>query len=698
MLKNIKTLNEFDGADLLKQAGIPVVENILVNDYPEAARAADHLGFPVALKICSEHVPHKTEQGGVILNITDSSGLNKAVREMKKQFADIPHALLLQKMASPGTELILGARRDGVFGPVVLVGLGGIFTEIFRDTAIELAPVDEKEASVMLRRLKGSKLLDGYRSQKPLDVAVIARAVAALSRLISERPDIFEVDVNPFIAYPEGAVAVDALVRLDGNPLMSHQKRPDPKTVAPFFNPSSIAVIGASRSPGKGGNIILRNLQKAGFQGAIHPINPTVKEILGLPAYARVSDVPTPVDLAMVVIPKAAVPEALDDCAAKGVRNIILSTGGYSDMGEEGAQEQKNIIEKAHRAGIRIMGPNSIGTLNPSAGMATSIVGLDPIKAGGVSIIGQSGVFSSGWARWIADTKPFGLAKVSCIGNKGDIHESDLLDYLTDDPETTTIGMYLEGVVDGRRFIKAAEKACKRKPVVVMKAGRSAAGAAAIASHTGSLAGSDAVFDAVCRRTGLLRTHNPEAFFDTLSAFEKLPLPRGNRMGVFSITGMGCVATTDAAEEYGIALPELTSNTLKKLGEVIPSWAPVRNPIDTWSAIEQHGSKKTMSHIARCMMDQKDIDALLIIMVLMPESMFDIPEAFAEIFSHHPEKPVLACYYGGTAREIAHIHEGFDALNVPCYPTPERALLSFAKMVEYARYRGIIHKKIPCPS
>jgi len=149
--------------------------------------------------------------------------------------------------------------------------------------------------------------------------------------------------------------------------------------------------------------------------------------------------------------------------------------------------------------------------------------------------------------------------------------------------------------------------------VVVMKAGRSEAGAVAVASHTGSLTGSDAVFDAVCRRTGLVRTHNPEAFFDTLSAFEKLPLPRGNRMGVFSITGMGCVAATDAAEECGIVLPELNAATLRKLGEVMPSWAPVRNPIDTWSAIEQHGSKKTSAHIASCLLDQKDIDALLII-------------------------------------------------------------------------------------
>lgn len=690
---NITTLNEFEGTVLLKQSGIPVMDGVLANHDEEIQAAAGRLGFPVALKICSEAIPHKTDRGGVALNITEASSLDKIFQEMRKKFSDVPHAFLVQKMARPGTELILGARRDPVFGPVVLAGIGGIFTEIFRDTAIDLSPVDIASARAMLKRLKGASLLEGYRSQKPLDVDAVAHAVSALSRLISERPDILEIDVNPFIVYPDGAVAVDALIRLDKSHPKTSRKHPEPETAAPFFNPSSIAVIGASRSPGKGGNIILRNLQKAGFQGAIHPINPTVKEILGMRSYARVVDVPTPIDLAMIVIPKTAVPEALQDCEAKGVTNIILSTGGYSDAGRAGAEEQKVIIEQARKAGIRIMGPNSIGTLNPSAGMATSIVGLEPIKAGGVSIIGQSGVFSSGWARWIADTRPFGVAKVACIGNKGDINESDLLEYLTDDTATLTVGMYLEGIVDGKRFIRAADKACKRKPVVVMKAGRSEAGAAAVASHTGSLAGSDAVFDAVCRKTGLVRTHNPEAFFDTLSAFEKLPLPKGNRMGVFSITGMGCVAATDAAEEYGIVLPELNPATLKKLAEVIPAWAPVRNPIDTWSAIEQHGSRKTATHIARCMLDQKDIDALLIILVLMPESMFDIRDAFAEIFSKHPDKPVFAGYYGGTAREMAHIHEGFAALGVPCYPTPERAMFAFGRMVEYARHRGMISRQ-----
>ena len=687
--RNVYAMSEYEGALLLKEWGIPVVDQAISSDEHQAADAAVRLGFPVALKVCSAEVLHKTDRGGVVLNITGRTALIKAARDIMTRFRGVNPKLLVQRMAGPGVEIILGAKRDPVFGPVVLAGIGGVFTEIFRDTVIEIAPVSRKTARSMLMRLKGAALLSGYRSTEPVDVDAVAAALSSLSSLITRRSDIIEVDINPLIARRDGALAVDALVCRDGKPRAARVKARTPENaVDPFFNPGSIAVIGASKSPGKGGNIVLRNLLRAGFQGRIYPINPTAAEILGMKAYPRVSDVPGPVDLAVVVIPKAGVPDALADCTAKGIRNIILSMGGYSDIGESGLVEQNELVAQARRAGIRIMGPNSIGTLNPRAGLATSFVSLERIRPGGVSLIGQSGVLASGWGRWIADHKPFGLAKVACIGNRGDINESDFLEYLADDGQTTAIGMYLEGVADGARFVRAAAGACLKKPVIVEKSGRSEAGAAAVASHTGSLAGSDAVFDAVCRKTGLVRVHDSEDLFDALSAFESLPLPRSNRMGVLSFTGMGCVVITDAAEELGIEFPALKPATMKKLREVMPGWAPMRNPVDIWSAVEQHGSKKTMSHIARSLLEQKDIDALLITFVLMPESIFDIKEAFADIIRAHPRKPVLVSYYGGTRKETAHLHEGFLPLGVPTYPSPERALRAFSRMVQYARFKN----------
>ncbi|HHO76178.1 MAG TPA: hypothetical protein ENN05_07085, partial [Deltaproteobacteria bacterium] len=633
----ISAMNEYEGGLLLRQWGIPVIEGMLVSDCAQAKQAAKEMGYPVAVKICSHEILHKTDKGGVELNIGNSRDLESAVANMLLRFAGTDHALIVQKMAPRGVELILGARQDPVFGPIVLAGIGGIFTEILKDTVIDLAPVGIKAAHSMIRRLKGFALLNGYRSLPRADVAAAAQALSALSRLITKRRDICEIDINPFIAHPHAGVAVDALVRTNGRARASTRRFPHKSTVDAFFNPSAMALIGASKNRGKGGNIILRNMIKAGFQGRIYPINPSAQEIMGMKAYPGIADVPEKVDLAMIVIPKTALSQAIADCAAKGITNIIVSTGGYSDIGETGKAEQEDLVKQARSAGVRLMGPNSIGTLNPHAGLSTSIVGLEPIRPGGVSLIGQSGVFSSGWGRWIADFKPFGLAKVACIGNKGDINESDLLEYLADDDRTTTIGMYLEGIVHGPRFVRAASRACRRKPVVVMKSGRSEAGAAAIASHTGSLAGSDEVFNMVCRKTGMVRVHDSEAFFDTLSAFESLRLPRGNRMGVVSISGMGCVVTTDAASEHGIDLPLLKPRTVTRLREVMPAWAPLRNPVDIWSAVEQHGSIRTMNHIARCLLDQRDIDALLISFVLMPESIFNIEEAFGGLIQQYPD-------------------------------------------------------------
>ena len=392
--QSIRALNEYEGKLILAQWGIPVIAEAVAAQEGEAVRHAERLGYPVALKVCSEAVLHKTEKGGVILNITDTTALNRSLRDIETRFKDTPHSLLVQKMASPGIELILGARRDPVFGPVVLAGIGGVFTEVFRDTALEITPVGAGVARAMLDRLRGSALLKGFRGQAAADHAVVVNAIVCLSQMMVKRSDILEVDINPFIVHAGGAVAVDALVRISSKPESGSRAFPEPATMDPFFNPRSLALIGASRSHGKGGNIILRNIMKAGFKGVIHPINPSGHDILGLKTHENIRDIGGAVDLAMIVIPKNAVREALEDCAAKGVKAVILSTGGYSDIGDEGALEQKGLVEMARRSGMRLMGPNSIGTIHPAAGLSTSIVGLEPIAPGGVSLIGQSGVFS----------------------------------------------------------------------------------------------------------------------------------------------------------------------------------------------------------------------------------------------------------------------------------------------------------------
>jgi acetate---CoA ligase (ADP-forming) len=684
----IRSLDEFAGKALLAGFGLPVVAEEAVDSPGSAVAAAERLGLPVALKVCSDALLHKSDAGGVVLGLADLLSVEREARRLGSDFAGLPHRLLVQAMAPPGVELIVGVRRDPTFGPVVLVGIGGILAEVLQDTVLELAPVDEGVARSMLHRLRGAPLLCGVRGQPAVDLDAAARAVVALSRLAVERPDVVEAEVNPLIVHLGGAVAVDALVRLDdATAALAPQPRPASDTLDVFFNPRGLALVGASRSPGKGGYIILSNLLRAGFDGDLVPVNPAGGELLGLSVCPSAGAIEGDVDLAMMIVPRQVVPEALDQLADRGVKGVILSTAGYADIGAEGRVAQEALAARARARGVRLMGPNSIGTINPRAGLATSIVTLEPMEAGGVSMVGQTGVFSAGWARWIGDRRPFGVAKVACIGNKADVDETDLLDYLADDDATSTVGMYLEGIADGPRFVEVATRAAARKPVVVLKGGRSEAGAAATASHTGSLATSDGVFDAVCRRAGVVRVGDAEQLFDALAAFEALPLPNGNRLGVLSITGQGCVASSDAAEELGLEIPPLAPETRSRLLEVVPAWAPLRNPVDTWSAVEQHGASRTMGHICRCLLGQEDIDAVVVIFVLMPESDFDIAGTFGPILAE-TDKPVLAAYLGGSDDEIRRLEQGFRALGVPAYPTPERALRAFAAVSRYAAVVG----------
>lgn len=678
----IRDLDEHEGKALLAGWGVPAVRETLVSSEDEAWAAARDLGLPVALKFCSADVHHKSDRGGVALDLGDEGAVRRAARDLLARFEGLAGSLLVQRMAPAGVEIVVGVRRDPVFGPVVLVGLGGIFAEILADTSIELAPVDEETAASMIGRLRGAPLLRGARGRPPVDVGAAAAAVAAMSRFAASRPDVLEAEVNPLVVHPLGAVAVDALVRLDLQAEPEHSEpRPPRETLDVFFDPSGMALVGASRTPGKGGWIVLSNMQRAGFLGEIVPVNPAGGEILGLPVCESAADLPGSPDLAMVMIPRAAVPEAIDQLASRGVRGVILSTAGYADVGSEGREAQEALARQVRARGMRLMGPNSIGTIHPRAGVATSIVTLDRIEPGGVSMIGQTGVFSAGWARWIGDQRPFGVAKVACIGNKADVDEADLLDWLGGDPETTAIGLYVEGVRDGERFVRVATDACRRKPVVVLKGGRSAAGAEATASHTGSLASSDAVWGAVCRRTGLLPAADAEAMFDALAALEKLPPPPGNRVGVLSITGHGCVASSDAAEDLGLVLPPLAEATRRRLAEVIPPWAPLRNPVDTWSAVEQHGTPRTMAHVCSCLLGQDDIDAVVAIFVLMPESDADVEAMLGPCVRERPDKPVLGVHLGGSDEEVRRFQRGFARIGVPTYPSPERALRALAAMV-----------------
>ncbi len=455
-----------------------------------------------------------------------------------------------------------------------------------------------------------------------------------------------------------------------------------------FFCPGSIAVVGASRTPGKAGNTIVRNILEFGFTGDLYPVNPGCEEILGLTSYSSLGELPGPVDLVIGVLPRRQTLGLVSECARIGAGNLIIPAAGFSDVGDEGRALERQVMEAARSAGIRVMGPNSIGTVCTTCGIATPIVTLDRMRPGGVSLFGQTGMLASGFARWIQTSEHFGINKLACLGNKADLDENDLLEYLATDEGTRVIGFYTEGVRDGRRFAAALRAAAEAKPVLVLKSGRTAGGRKAIASHTGALAGSDEVYSGLIEQCGARRVADFEELFDCAKAFEWQPLPAGDGVGIVSITGLGCVLAADTASRYGLLFPAPAPRTVESMRAALPDWVPAANPADIWAAIEARGPQEAYGVVASALADDPWVHSLIAIFTLIPESSLDVMELFGPLAEAHPEKPLAAVLMSGDAAMYAEWKRTLEGNGIPAYHSPERALRALGALRNRSRWKG----------
>lgn len=681
----MQVLREAEAKRLLREAGVPVPEGVELRSVADARRAAEDLGYPLVCKVSRDGLVHKTEADGVVLGVGDDETLAAVVARLLTLAGD-DGGVLVERQAGPGVELLVGIRRDAVFGPLVVVGMGGIYAEVLRDTAVRLCPVSPKDAEAALRELRGAPLLLGARGRPPVDLASLADLVARLSRWALARTDVVEVDLNPVIANADGVVAVDATVWL-GEP-ESAAPEPDLPTVETFFSPRSVAVVGASADPRKAGNIILENLRRFGFPGRIVPVHPSAENILGMPAYPSLAAIPEPADLAVVVVPRDHLAQVVDDAATAGTRHLIVATAGFADRGADGLEDQRDLLARAAAAGVRIMGPNSIGVVNAHTGLATSITTLRTLPPGPVALFGQTGTFASGYANQFATRRWPRIGKIACIGNKGGVDDADLLRYFAADADTSTIGIYTEGV--GRRaFLDALREVEGCKPVVILRAGRTEEGRAAVAGHTGSLTGNNATYDAAFRATGAIAVDDVDDLLLTLDAFDRLPLPGGKRAAVVSITGIGCVLASDAAAEQGINLPQPGEDTLTAVRRWIPSWAPARNPYDIWSAIEKHGPGEAYSGIAGTVVADPDIDALLLVFVLIDESELDPASLVRHVRARAPDKPVFATFFGGAEEQLQGWTRTLQSAGALVTPTPAAAFRVLGRLADHAARRHL---------
>lgn len=453
-----------------------------------------------------------------------------------------------------------------------------------------------------------------------------------------------------------------------------------------FFEPKSVAVIGASDTPPKGGYHVMNNLINYGFKGKIFPVNPGKKEILGCTVYRSIKELPEAAELAVIVIPRDGVLQALRECADKGIQSIIISSGGFSDADDEKGKEMaRQVSELVRQLGLKIMGPNSLGVIDLSSGLNTTFGPLGVVKKGDIALLGQTGLFATGFIRWIHSGQYFGLSKVVSLGNKSDIDESDVLEYVANDSDTRVIAMYLEGVRDGKRFYKLAAEISKSKPIIVIKSGRTERGRRSMLSHTGTLAGDDNVFNALCKQAGIIRVYSFQKLFDLSKAFSYLSLPLDNNIAIISGSGASGVIGSEYAAERGLELPEFNENTVRKLKGIFPEWAPVKNPLDIWVAIEMVGYNQTIPTCLNAVADDPRISSI-VLAIAAPFMEFDLAGIVENVRRKYPQKCLVVCFVSGSNDIAQKNFAELEKARIPCYFWMENAISVISKLCQYRDY------------
>lgn len=575
-------LYEYEGSEIISSSGLSTPKSIIAETKEEVKLAAKNIGFPVALKIISPQILHKSDVGGVILGLKSEKEVRDGYIEIiEKVRSTNPDAeirgMIVQQMAPPSTEIIIGAMRDSQFGPTIMFGIGGILTEIIDDVSFKIAPLTVSDAENMLEEIESKAILEGARGRPKVDFSAIKEILMIVSDIMMRHMKIEAIDLNPVLIYEEEAVIVDARFILGEEEVIESRALPVGDGLKVLLEPRSVAVIGASSNVDKIGYKILKNIVDAGFEGNIYPVNPRGGEILGLRAYPSVLDVPGEVEVVIVVIPARFVASVIEECVRKKVKSAIIISSGFRDVGPKGAELEKEILEIAREGGLRVIGPNCQGVCNPILGFCATWPMISDV--GDVAVISQSGSIALEVPNFLAKNQ-LGYSKTIALGNKSDVDEADLISMLAEDMQTNVITLYTEGMRDGRRFMDAIKRASRHKPVLVLKGGKSEAGKRAVLAHTGSLAGSNKVFEAAVRQSGGLCMKNLEELCDAAKAFSTMPTPKGNRLIVITSSGGAGILSSDACESAGLVLTKLSESTQERLHEILPDWCVIGNPLD----------------------------------------------------------------------------------------------------------------------
>jgi len=662
-------LLEHESKAVLESLGITTTGAEVARSEDEAAKIFKSLASPVAMKLLSAEVVHKSDAGGVKLDLRDAGEVRAAYRDMVRAFSGKKiEGVSVQRMARPGVEAIVGVANDATFGPVLMFGLGGVFVEILKDVSFRSLPINASDARDMIEEIKGYALLRGYRGYSA-DVPALEKLLLSISDFVLSNPEISEMDLNPVFLYPEGYSVVDARIIL-GEP------RPQPpapvkQDLHDLFYPKSIAVIGASGTPGKLGWNVFTNLVSHKFGGKLYPINPRADEICGCKAYPCISAVPEPVDVAIILVSAGVTPDVVEECCKCGIRYIVVESAGFAELGEDGKKIELCMKEIADRYGVRLLGPNCSGIINTHCSMVQSIGIVDALSMGNIGLVSQAGVCAAGMLWGLRHIMDFGI--IATIGNKLDINETDILEAVSRDPNINVICMYLESVKGGRRFIDVARRITSEKPIVVLKSGRTDAGKKAVASHTASLAGDDQIFSAAFRQSGIIRARDYEHMFNLARAISKQPFP--DREGVFIITYAGSlgVIAADAITDNGMRLSELEPPLKDRLKKLLPDYVCGMNPVDYTFSQDAETVKKTIE----IGVESEDVGSFIV--VLQAEILESYVDTLKAI--DYRGKPIIACVAG---KEFAMPDViKMENAGIPVLSTPEQVADALAIMYRH---------------
>lgn len=612
-------LSEIESKQVAEAIGIPSAMPRAAATADEAARLACEAGFPVVLKVVSPDVAHKSEVGGVVLNLASEADVRAAFSRIRDNLAaKAPKArfdgVSVQAKAAPGVEILAGIVRDSQFGPMVVAGLGGVLVEVLRDTTMRLAPIDASEARKMLEELKGATVLRGVRGSPPADLDAAAALIARLSELAAAFPEIAEMDLNPIAVHTTGLTALDARVMLSGADLPANSddgaSPARRENLRQAFNARTVAVIGDKRA---GGYMWLR--AQAQFSGKLYSVQIDPNEIPGIEAmgvtnYKSLAEIPEKIDYAITAVPRPVAPRILKDCIAAGVRGVTFFTSGFSETGEElGEKLEAELKSLAAQSDIALIGPNCMGLYNPEIGVC-NFPEEKTGEGGDVCFISQSGTHSINFAMQAA-ARGVRVNKVASIGNAIVLDAADYIDLMAADPATRVIGMYVEGARRGRRFFDSLRRAAERCPLVVWKGGTTEAGARATFSHTASLATPSAVWDTAMRQSGAVQVASLDAMLDAVELLSRGRPLRGRRVGLVAMTGGQSVVITDAFARAGLEVPALSPASYEELkGFFNIIGGSYRNPLDAGGTIGMAHSQGNLDRILDILERDPVIDAI----------------------------------------------------------------------------------------